>query len=64
MIIQELDFSHVPLWIQFWGLPLHCKSLNMGKDMGSQLGTIMDVDLYEFSENVKTIKVKIMDRIW
>jgi hypothetical protein len=29
--IQCLDFAHVPLWIQFWGLPLHCKSIGMGR---------------------------------
>lgn len=57
--IQTLDFSHVPLWIQFWGLPLHCKSITMGKEMGSQLGTVLDVGLYEFAENAKTVKVKV-----
>lgn len=28
--IQDLDFIHVPLWIQAWGLPLHCKTIAMG----------------------------------
>ncbi|KEH21490.1 DUF4283 domain protein [Medicago truncatula] len=28
--IQKLDFIHVPLWIQIWGLPLHCKTVAMG----------------------------------
>jgi len=63
MDIKELDFSHVPLWIQFWGLPLHCKSIAMGKEMGSQLGQLLDVSLYEFTENVETIKVKILFNI-
>lgn len=58
--IQALDFTHVPIWIQFWGLPLHCKSIIMGKEMGSQLGSVLDVGLYEFPENAKTVKVKIL----
>jgi len=58
--ISRLDFNSVPLWIQFWGLPLHCKSITMGKELGSQIGTVLDVGLYEFPENVKIIKVKIL----
>jgi len=46
--VSSLDFSHVPLWVQFWGLPLHCKSILMGKEMGAQLGTVLDVGIYEF----------------
>lgn len=58
--ITTLDFTHVPLWIQFWGLPLHCKSTIIGKEMGNQLGTVLDAGLYEFPENAKVVKVKIL----
>jgi len=61
--ISTLDFSHVPIWIQFWGLPLHCKSVTMGREIGSQLGIVLDVELYEFPENVKTMKVKVLYNI-
>lgn len=57
--IQSLDFSHVPILIQFWGLPLHCKSLTMGNEMGGQIGTVLDVGIYEFPESAKIVKVKI-----
>jgi hypothetical protein len=57
--IQNLDFTHVPLWMQFWGLPLHCQSLNMGKEMGGQIGTVLDVGIYDFPGSAKTVKVKI-----
>lgn len=57
--VKSLDFDHVPLWIQFWGLPLHCRSIIMGQELGSQLGTVLDVGLYEFPEKAKTVKVKI-----
>lgn len=60
MDLSTLDFTNVPLWIQFWGLPLHCKSLIMGHEMGAQLGSVLDVGIYEFPENAKAVKVKIL----
>ena len=35
----------------------------MGKEAGSQLGTVLDVGLYEFPENAKAVKVKIQFNI-
>jgi len=32
----------------------------MGKEMWSQLGTVMDVGLYDFPDNAKVVKVKIL----
>lgn len=61
--ITALDFAHVPLWIQFWGLPLHCKSITMGQEMGSQLATVLDVGLYDFPDNARIVKVKVMFHI-
>lgn len=61
--ISTLDFTQVPLWIQFWGLPLHCKSITMGQEMGSQLGKVMDVGIYEFPEKAKIVKVKVLINI-
>lgn len=29
--IISLDFDHVPIWIQLWGLPNHCKIKQMGE---------------------------------
>ena len=55
-----MDFNHVPLWIQLWGLPLRCKSLTMGKEMGAQLGTVLDVGLYDFPNNARIVKIKIL----
>lgn len=61
--ISSLDFTQVPLWIQFWGLPLHCKSISMGQEMGSQLGKVLDVGIYEFPEKAKIVKVKVLVNI-
>ena len=61
--ISTLDFTQVSLWIQFWGLPLHYKSISMGQEMGSQLGKVMDVGIYEFPEKSKIVKVKVLINI-
>lgn len=58
--ISSLNFTQVPLWIQFWGLPLHCKSLIMGQEMGSQLGQVLDVGIYEYLKKARIVKIKIM----
>jgi len=33
--LKDLDFTHVFLWIHIWGLPVYCKSANMGKAIGA-----------------------------
>lgn len=57
--IQELDFKHVPLWIQFWGLPLHCKTTAMGFQLGTQVGKVEESAVYEYPDNAKIIKIKV-----
>lgn len=57
---KELDFSKVPLWVQLWGLPLHCKSIMIGEQIGSQIGQVLDTSLYEYPDNAKIVKVKFL----
>jgi hypothetical protein len=57
--IQELDFMHAPLWIQVWGLPLHCKTVAMGYQLGAQIGQVEESAIYEYPNNAKIIKVKV-----
>lgn len=61
--IQELDFIHVPLWIQIWGLPLHCKTVAMGYQLGAQIGQVEESAIYEYPNNAKIIKVKVQFNI-
>lgn len=58
-IIQELDFQHAPLWIQVWGLPLHCKTVAMGMQLGSQIGKVEEAAIYDYPDNAKIIKIKV-----
>jgi hypothetical protein len=56
---KELDFQKVPIWIQLWGLPLHCKTIAMGKHIGAQLGTVEDSGFYDFPDKARIIKIKV-----
>jgi hypothetical protein len=56
---KEIEFYKVPIWIQLWGLPLHCKTITMGKHLGSQLGLVEDVALYDFPDKARIVKIKV-----
>lgn len=61
--IQDLDFQHVPLWIQVWGLPLHCKTIAMGMQLGAQIGTVEETAIYDYPDNAKILKIKVQFNI-
>jgi len=52
-------FDQVPIWIQLWGLPHHCKTKAMGKSIGSLLGQVSEAELYKYSGKKVIIKVKV-----
>jgi hypothetical protein len=56
---KELDFQKVPIWLQLWELPLHCKTTAMGKHIGSQIGLVEDAALYDFPDEARIIKIKV-----
>jgi hypothetical protein len=56
---SNLDFHHVPTWIQIWGLPIHYKTVNMGKHLGAQLGKVEDAALYDYPQKARIIKIKV-----
>ncbi|KAK2406057.1 hypothetical protein QL285_041841 [Trifolium repens] len=56
---KDLEFHKVPIWLQLWGLPLHCKTIAMGKHLGSQLGMVEDAALYDFPDKARIIKIKV-----
>jgi hypothetical protein len=56
---KELDFQRVPVWIQLWGLPLHCKTTTMGKHIGAQIGTVEDSALYDFPDKARRVKIRV-----
>jgi hypothetical protein len=56
---RTLDFDHVPVWIQLWGLPPHCKTKAMGMHLGSLMGDVEAAELYEYPGKKTIIKIKV-----
>jgi hypothetical protein len=56
---KTLDFNHVPIWIQLWGLPQHCKTKAMGESLGSLMGTVESSEFYEYPGKKIIIKIKV-----
>jgi hypothetical protein len=54
-----MDFKHVQVWIQLWGLPIHCKTTDMGKHLGSQLGKVEESALYDYPQKARIVKIKV-----
>lgn len=57
--IRNLDFDHVPVWIQLWGLPNHCKTKQMGESLGALLGRVEAVEFYEYPGKNRILKIKV-----
>ena len=60
VVLKDLNFSTVPLWIQLMGLPIHCRSYSMGKAIGDQLGEVLDSAVYELPDKANFVKIKIL----
>jgi hypothetical protein len=56
---HNMDFDHVPLWIQLWGLPPHCKTKQMGENIGALLGKVEASEFYEYPGKKVIIKIKV-----
>ncbi|GAU51479.1 hypothetical protein TSUD_413680 [Trifolium subterraneum] len=57
--INSLDFDHVPIWIQLWGLPPHCKTKKMGESIGALMGNVEASEFYEYPGKNVIIKIKV-----
>ncbi|KAJ1430179.1 Zinc knuckle CX2CX4HX4C [Sesbania bispinosa] len=54
-----MNFSVVPLKVQIWGLPPHCKTSKMSHRIGACLGTVKDSEIWETRDKGSFIKVTI-----
>ena len=56
----NISFTHSPFWVQIWGLPFEHMSLEVGKEIGSKLGTFMEVDRRSWqSDQAKFMRVRV-----
>ncbi|PNX79396.1 cysteine desulfurase mitochondrial-like [Trifolium pratense] len=56
---RTMDFDHVPIWIQLWGLPTHCKTKAMGNHLGSLMGEVEASEIYEYPKKQTIVKIKV-----
>jgi hypothetical protein len=56
---HTLDFDHVPIWVQLWGLPPHCKTKQMGESIGALMGNVEAAEFYEYPGKKVIIKIKV-----
>lgn len=63
MNLETLEFNVVPVWVQMWGLPMHCLSVQMASQLGEQLGEVLEAGVYEFPDKAKAVKVKVLHDI-
>ncbi|KAJ1390041.1 Zinc knuckle CX2CX4HX4C [Sesbania bispinosa] len=44
---RDMDFDSIPVWLQIWGLPVHCRTQQMGKKIGASMGRVLESNIYE-----------------
>ncbi|MED6221880.1 hypothetical protein PIB30_059055 [Stylosanthes scabra] len=60
---DDADFVHVPIWIQFWGLPEHYKTKEFGVKLGSSFGDVSEADVFQVRGKENSIvKVRPIER--
>ncbi|MCI04014.1 DUF4283 domain protein, partial [Trifolium medium] len=56
---HTIDFEHVPVWIQLWGLPQHCKTKQMGESIRALMCNVEASEFYEYPGKQVIIKIKV-----
>ena len=60
MTATSVRFTSMPMWVQVWGLPFDLLLEEVGREIGSGLGEVLEVDLKAFSSNqARFIKVRV-----
>lgn len=44
MVIDDIDFLSLPIWIQVHDLPIECMSKENAEEIGALIGDVIDVD--------------------
>lgn len=57
--IGSLEFSKAPIWVQTWGLHIHCKTVQMGLKLGVKLGDVLEYGVFKMLDMSFIVKVKI-----
>ena len=58
MTARTVEFKHIPLWVQVWGLPFDLISEEASKDIGEGLGKVVEIDNKVFlSEQARFVRI-------
>ena len=47
----SIRFTSMPMWVQVWGLPFDLLLEEVGRDIDSGLGEVLEIDLKAFSSD-------------
>nr|POF12425.1 hypothetical protein CFP56_44861 [Quercus suber] len=60
MTATAVRFTSMPMWVQVWGLAFDLLLEEVGRDIGSGLGEVLEVDLKEFLfDQARFIRVRV-----
>ena len=60
MTPRNICFTHIPLWVQVWGLPFELLNEEVARDIEKGLGTIMDIDNTVFnSDQTRFLRIRV-----
>nr|POE84978.1 hypothetical protein CFP56_78419 [Quercus suber] len=57
---KNVSFSHTPFWVQIWGLPFENMSEDIGKEIGSKIGRVLEVDKRALqADQAKFLRIRV-----
>nr|POF24468.1 uncharacterized protein CFP56_10684 [Quercus suber] len=60
MTANSVNFTHLPIWVQVWGLPFDLFSEEVGNDIGKGLGRVVEVDTKAIaSDQARFLRVRV-----
>lgn len=64
MIIKQLTVREVPIWVEFWGLPIEFQCYRVARKLGSLVGIVLEVDRNpNIPRNIRFLHVKVCIRL-
>ncbi|XP_065618457.1 uncharacterized protein LOC136062818 [Quercus suber] len=57
---KNISFSHSPFWVQIWGLPFENMTEDIGRDIGSKIGRVLEVDKRAIlADQAKFLRIRV-----
>lgn len=59
-VVNKLDFSKAPIWVQIWGLPTNTKMIQMGVKLGwVGIWEVIDTRIFDMPDKTMIVKARI-----